>query len=338
MVFCFGELLLRISPAANGIWIKNAQFPVYVGGAELNVATALARWGQATRYCTALPDNSMAADIIAYIESIGIDSSAIHHSGERIGTYYLPQGADLKTTSVIYDRAGSSFSLLRPGMLDWDELLDGCHWFHFSAISPALTEHVAALCLEGITAAVNKGLKISVDLNYRAKLWQYGRQPREVMPPLVEHCDLIMGNIWAADTMLGTGLNQELIEGRNREWFISHGAWTARNIGKLFPKCRSVANTFRFDNQDGLTYYTTLHHEGEEYVSPEFSTDSVEDRIGSGDCFMAGLIYGFSSAHPPQEIIDFSAAAAFGKLREKGDATRQTVDMVQKTLKQYGQR
>src|SRR5262245_57055108 len=150
MVFCFGELLLRMSPSLERRWIKESVMPVYVGGAELNVASALANWNVHTKYCSALPDNYLSAEIIEEIKEKGIDVSAIRLYGNRIGTYYLPQGADLKNAGVIYDRAYSSFADLTPGMIDWEKELEGCTWFHFSAISPALNNNVAAVCREAL--------------------------------------------------------------------------------------------------------------------------------------------------------------------------------------------
>ncbi|HWJ24990.1 MAG TPA: PfkB family carbohydrate kinase [Flavisolibacter sp.] len=173
-VFCFGELLLRMSPELGGAWIRNAHMPVFVGGAELNAATALARWNVPVAYGTALPENALAEEICRSLEGKGIDTSRIIFSGKRIGCYYLPQGADLKNAGVIYDREYSSFSQLKPGQIDWDRLLKDVEWFHFSAISPALNADVAVICKEALQAASEKGITISVDLNYRAKLWQYG--------------------------------------------------------------------------------------------------------------------------------------------------------------------
>ena len=177
-VMCFGEILLRMSPVLNREWIHNASMPVYIGGAELNVASALAKWNVPVKYCTAMPDNYLSHDTLEELRLKKIDTSAVYLSGTRIGAYYLPQGADLKNAGVIYDRAHSSFAALQPGMINWDEALKDCSWFHFSAISPALNENAALVCKEALKAATLKGLTISVDLNYRSKLWQYGQAAR----------------------------------------------------------------------------------------------------------------------------------------------------------------
>ena len=332
-VFCLGELLLRLSPELGGKWIREAAMPVYIGGAELNAAAALATWEVPVRYCTALPDHYLSREICTELGKRHIATDAIVFAGNRIGAYYLPQGADLKNTGVIYDRAHSSFSELQTGQLDWERLLEGCSWFHFSAISPALNEQVVAVCKEGLEAAQRKGLTISVDLNYRAKLWQYGKQPAEVMPELVAHCDVVMGNVWAKEKMLGIPVTEELPHEKTA--YLKQSEYSSTEILRRFPKCRQVANTFRFDDQKGVHYYATLYTGGRLHVSREHRTDHIIDKVGSGDCFMAGLIYGNYAGLSAQETIEFAAAAAFNKLFIKGDATTSTIAEIKKGYLDY---
>jgi 2-dehydro-3-deoxygluconokinase len=328
-VFCFGELLLRMSPVLNREWIQTNTMPVYVGGAELNVATALARWGIPARYSTALPDNYLSKEICDEIQTKKIDTSAIHYSGNRVGLYYLPQGADMKNAGVIYDRAHSSFASLQPGMIDWDTVLKDVSWFHFSAISPALNENVVAVCEEGAAAASAKGITVSVDLNYRAKLWQYGKKPVEIMPRLAKYCDVIMGNIWAANSLLGISVDPEIHIDGKREDFLQHATKTSLAIQQAYPKCKTVANTFRFDAGDGgILYYAALYNGGQLYYTKELTAAKIIDKVGSGDCFMAGLIHGLYHGHDSQKVIDVAARAAFGKLMEKGDATSQEMSTI----------
>lgn len=332
MVLCFGELLLRMSPTLEREWIVQHKMPVYIGGAELNVASALARWKVPVQYFTALPDNYLSSEITAEIASRGIHISNTRYSGERIGIYYLPQGADLRNKGVIYDRAHSSFAGLQPGEIDWDKVLKDCTWFHFSAISPALGQNIADVCLEGLKAASTRKLTISVDLNYRSKLWKYGKKPVEIMPELVNHCNVIMGNLWSAADLLGIEVEKDIHQQGSREAYILHAKRTAEHIIKKYPQCKTVANTFRFDAGAGIRYFATLDNQNGQVVSPVFETASVVDRVGSGDCFMGGLIYGLYSNHGSQDVIDFAAAAAFGKLQERGDATSQTVEDIKKIL------
>lgn len=332
-VLCFGELLLRLPPADAGKWLQNNTMPVFVGGAELNVATALATWGIPVKYFTALPDNIMSKDIKEYLGKRKIDTSPIIYSGERIGLYYLKEGADMKSSENIFDRKYSSFSTLATGVVDWDKVLEDVSWFHFSAIAPAVSESAAALCAEALSAAHKKNITISVDLNNRALLWKYGKQPIEVMPQLVKYCDVVMGNIWAANILLGIPVDEAIVTKSTRPGYMSHATETARNIFKKFPQCKWVANTFRFDqSENSIRYYATLDSVNKQTVSPLFRTDSIVDKVGSGDCFMAGLIYGLSSKYEQGDIIGFAAAAAFGKLQEKGDATRNSVEQVQDIL------
>jgi 2-dehydro-3-deoxygluconokinase len=331
-VLCFGELLLRISPSLNRQWINDAAMAVHIGGAELNAAAALARWDVPVKYCTVLPENYLAKEICEEVASKGIDISPILFSGTRIGLYYLSQGADLKHSGVIYDRAYSSFSELKPGTIDWDKILDDVSWFHFSAISPALNENIAAVCEEALQVAASKQITISVDLNYRAKLWQYGKKPIEIMPALVEYCDVIMGNIWSANTLLGLEVDENIHDKKSRKAYLDHASRTAAALMQRFSKCKTIAQTFRFDD-DGLRYYTVLNHLQQEYFSKEFYTKNYLDKIGSGDCFMAGLIYGLYNHSASQQIIDFATAAAFGKLHEIGDATKQAIEDVEKIMK-----
>lgn len=328
-VFCFGELLLRFSPNLKMQWIDEHNMPVFIGGAELNVGKALANWGMPVKYCTALPDNYISNEIMESLQKEGIDTSAILIHGDRIGTYTLPMGADLKNSGVIYDRAYSSFSFLKPGMINWEQVLEGYDWFHFTAISPALNPSIVAVCEEALQFATKKGMTISVDLNYRAKLWQYGKNPVEVMPSLIKYCHIIMGNIWSAHQLLGTQLDSALNEPCEKDFYIAQAEKVAKEILTTYPVCTTVANTFRFSEGEAVRYYATLTNHETHAVCKEHFTDNVTDKVGSGDCFMGGLIFG--TLHPDftvEQVINFAASAAFGKLQEVGDYTKQSIQLI----------
>lgn len=327
-VLSFGELLLRLSPKSGGEWISTNSMSVFVGGSELNMAIALSHFGVPVTYYSAIPGHYLSEEIIEFLQTKNIDTSRIRLSGSRIGMYYLPQGTDLKGRGVIYDRAHSSFWDLRPGEIDWDKLLDGIDWFHFSAITPALNENLAALCREGAEAAATKGLTVSIDLNYREKLWKYGKSPLEIMPGIVQYCHVIMGNIWAEEKMLGIAL-PDVIED-DKQAYLNCSQRSSEEIIKKFPRCKQVANTFRFDRKEGIGYYATLFDNDKLYTSKQYFTERVIDRVGSGDTFMAGLIYGNYNKQQPQQIIDFAAAAAFNKLFIIGDASTASVEDVMK--------
>lgn len=345
-VLSFGELLLRICPDGDGEWLTANSLPFYVGGAEANVATALALWGTPSAYFSALPDNLLCRQLAAYLEEKGVDTSRMLFQGERLGLYFLPKGKDLKNASVIYDRAYSSFAALKPGTIDWDAVLADVGWLHFSAISPALSKQLAQVCLELLQAAAQKSITISVDLNYRAKLWQYGVSPVEVMPELVQYCDLVMGNLWAAEKMLGIPVDEALIgSGAGvtdpAAGYLQHARLTSERILEKFPRVKYVANTFRFDKEGfdkgvgGIQYYTALYTGGRLYNSREYVSEKILDKVGSGDCFMAGLIQGLYGGQGVQETLEFATAAAYQKLFIPSDATDQRADVIKNFMSTY---
>lgn len=332
IICCFGELLMRFSPAMQGKFIADHSMPVFIGGAELNAATALSLWNQSARYVTALPANYLAEEIVLFVQQKKIDTAHIKYTGERIGSYYLPQGTDLKNNAVIYDRNYSSFSTLKPGDLDWNAILEGVSWFHFSAISPALNENIARVCLEAVKAAKAKGITVSVDLNYRAKLWQYGKKPAGIMPAMLEYCDVVMGNIWAANSLLGIDVTIEDSKGRPKEELARAAMQSMELVRTRFPSVKTMAYTFRLDE----TYFACLQHNNAFTVSAEYDIQQVVDKVGSGDCFMGGLIYGLTNELSDGEVINFAAAAAILKLTQTGDATTSSISDVKKAMKTNG--
>jgi 2-dehydro-3-deoxygluconokinase len=336
MVLSFGELLLRICPDTDGEWLERNNLSFYVGGAEANVATALALWGIPSAYCTAVPNNLMTMQILSDLQKKGVDVSRVIHGGQRLGLYFLPKGKDLKNAGVIYDRDHSAFAELKPGMVNWEKVLDGVRWLHFSAISPALNSRVATVCEEALREASARHITISVDLNYRAKLWQYGASPEEVMPGLVKYCDVVMGNLWAAEKMLGVPVDaKEIHEKSEKKDYLRHARVTSEKIMERFPKVNIVANTFRFDKgATGIHYYTTLFSGKELYSSAHYEAEKILDKVGSGDCFMAGLIYGLYRERLLPETLEFATAAAFLKLFIASDATDQKAGEIEKYLKE----
>jgi 2-dehydro-3-deoxygluconokinase len=239
----------------------------------------------------------------------------------------------MKSGENIFDRKYSSFSTLNTGIVNWDEVLKDVSWFHFSAIAPAVSETAAELCKEALIAAHKKNITVSVDLNYRSLLWKYGKQPRELLPELIRYCDVVMGNIWAANTLLDIPLDESIHKKGTKKDYLEHATETVKYIFEKFPQCKWAANTFRFDGRENqLEYYAALDTSDQQSVSPVFRTNKVIEKVGSGDCFMAGLIYGIASGLKKQEIINFAAAAAFGKLQERGDATQNSVEQVQHIL------
>nr|WP_068892797.1 sugar kinase [Pedobacter panaciterrae] len=319
-ILVFGELLLRFSSTEDQFISKNHTVALFPGGSEANVSASLGQWKLPVSYLTCAPDNALTANALQFLSDLGVNTSKTILEGNRLGLYFLLSANGLTSGQVVYDRKFSSFSSINPGMIDWDKVLDGFTWFHWTALTPALNENTALVCKEALIAARKKGITISVDLNYRNRLWDYGKQPIDVMPELIQYCDVIMGNIWAANKMLGTSVNEDLNRQTTPEEYFSHSETSAQEIFTLFPQCKHIANTFRFmDNPKHNLFYGTYHTPESNYISAIHETNEVIDRIGSGDAFMAGLIYGLINNESGQEIINKATNSGYQKLFVKGD-------------------
>ncbi len=320
-VLCFGELLIRFQSEFGTIFKdKKASLKGYPGGSEANVAISLARLEVPVTYLTAIPDNPLSTELQSILESHNVDTSKVLFQGDRIGSYYLFSANGLSDGDVLYDRKYSSFNRLKNGDIQWDEVFQDVDWFHFSALTPAIDNVLAELCLEGLKVAREKKITVSVDLNYRSKLWQYDKQPIEVMPEIVDYADVIMGNIWASNKMLGTTLLDNLDKNTSKELLVESSENSANEIFVRYKNCKYVANTFRFmAHSRHNRFFGTYHTRTETKVSQTMETEELIDRIGSGDAFMAGLIYGIREKLNPQEIIDLASLSGFQKLFVEGD-------------------
>jgi 2-dehydro-3-deoxygluconokinase len=318
MILCFGETLLRLIPQLNGQWIEQAMLKTYIGGAELNTAFALAKWKQNVAYATALPDHYLADEIVQYLAQHNIDVSRVQRREGRIGTYFLPQGSDVKTSGVIYDRMHSSFAQLTLEELNFEEILDGVHWLHISAICPALHRGAAEISLELLRQAKQRGITTSIDFNYRHKLWQWGALPTEIMPALTTYCDVLMGNLWAVQSLLGIETQLENNAETDPAKLLEAAGKSMTALHKLYPNVQTIAYTFRFEE----TYFGVLQHNQERATSEIYPIRQIVDKVGSGDTFMAALILGIKNGWDAKDIIAFCARAAVQKLGETGDHTQ----------------
>lgn len=326
--------MLRLSTPGYLRFGQARQFDATFGGGEANVAVSLANYGIDTSFVTRLPENDIAKACIKDLRSYGVGVDDIIYGGDRVGIYFLETGAVARPSKVVYDRAGSSIATIQPGMIDWDKVFEGADWFHWTGITPALSQGAADVCLEAVKAANRLGVTVSCDLNYRKNLWKYGKKASEVMPALVEGCDIILGNEEDADKVFGIrpeGFDVTSTGGAiDQRRFQSVG----EQLMKRFPRARKVIITLRGSiNANHNTWGGVLWDGKTLYQSRRYDITHIVDRVGGGDSFMGGLIYGLLTFAPDdQKALDFAVAASCLKHTIFGDFNQVTVDEVEKLM------
>jgi 2-dehydro-3-deoxygluconokinase len=334
-VITFGEIMLRLSTPGYLRFGQARQFDATFGGGEANVAVSLANYGIDAAFVTRLPENDIAKACLKDLRSYGVDTSDIVFGGDRLGIYFLETGAVARPSKVVYDRAGSSIATVRPGMIDWKKVFAGADWFHWTGITPALSQGAADVCLEAVRAANALGVTVSCDLNYRKNLWKYGKTAGEVMPALVEGCDVILGNEEDADKVFG--IKPEGFDVTATGGAIDQGRF--RSVGeqlmKRFPRAKKVIITLRGSiNANHNTWGGVLWDGKTLYESPRYDITHIVDRVGGGDSFMGGLIYGLLSfPGDDQKALNFAVAASCLKHTIFGDYNQVTVAEVENLMK-----
>lgn len=332
-VVTFGEVMLRLAaPGFERFGQSNILNATY-GGGEANVAVSLANYEIPVSFVTRLPKNDIANCCIKELRGLGVDTDDIVFGGERVGIYFLETGAVSRASKVVYDRAHSSVSDIEPGMIDWDEVLDGASWFHWTGITPAISQGAADVCLEGIKAANAKGITVSTDLNFRKNLWKYGKTAGEVMPLLVEGCDVILGNEEDAEKALG--ITPEGIDVTSGHVEAKAYQNVSEQIMKKFPRCKKVITTLRGSISANHNSWSGVLWDGKElYEAPTYQITHIVDRVGGGDSFMGGLIYGLLNyKNDTQSALNFAVAASCLKHTIYGDYNRVSVEEVEKLMK-----
>lgn len=337
-VITFGEIMLRLSTPGYLRFSQSKQFEATFGGGEANVAVSLANYGIDAEFVTRFPDNDIALSCIKDLHSYGVKTSHCIFGGERLGIYFLETGAVARGSKVVYDRAHSSISDITPGMIDWDKVFEGAEWFHWTGITPALSQGAADVCLEAIKAANRLGITVSCDLNYRKNLWKYGKKASEIMPALVEGCDIILGNEEDADKVFGIkpeGFDVTATKGEvDSQKFES----VCIQLMKKFPRAKKVIITLRGSiNANHNTWGGVLYDGKKLYQSPRYDITHIVDRVGGGDSFMGGLIYGLLTYAPDdQKALNFAVAASCLKHTIFGDYNQVTVSDVENLMKGDG--
>ena len=334
-VVTFGEIMLRLKPPDFLRFTQTQLLEATFGGGEANVAVAVAQLGLDARYVTALPDNDIAQACINNLRQFGVDTRHIVRRGERLGIYFVEAGATQRASKVIYDRAGSSIATIRLGEVNWQAAFEGADWFHWTGITPAISEGAAAVCLEGIRAAKDMGLTVSCDLNFRKNLWKWGKRAGEVMPELVQHCDVAIGNEEDAEKVFGITAEGIDVEAGKVDAALYRSV-AEQLVGK-FPSLKHVAITLRGSVSASHNAWSGVLYDGAEmYVGPQYDIVPIVDRVGGGDSFCGGLIYAMLSGKGPQEAVDFAVAASCLKHSIMGDFNMVGVAEVEALLKGGG--
>ncbi|MEY4029421.1 MAG: hypothetical protein RL284_768 [Bacteroidota bacterium] len=335
-VVTFGEIMLRLASPGYLRFSQSSQLEATFGGGEANVAVSLANYGIPASFVSRLPKNDIGDWAIQNLRKYNVQTQDILRGGERVGIYFLETGAVARASKVVYDRAGSAIADIQPGMLDWEAIFKDANWFHWTGITPALSEGAAAACLEGIKMANKLGITVSTDLNFRKNLWKYGKTASEVMPELVEGCDVILGNEEDAEKVFhiqpeGVDVTAGHVEAAAYES-------VCRQLVKRFPRAKKVIITLRGSiNANHNTWAGTLFNGEQMFFSPQYDITHIVDRVGGGDSFMGGLICGLLTyPEDDQQALNFAVAASCLKHTIYGDFNLVTVDEVKNLMKGDG--
>ncbi len=335
-VVTFGEIMLRLAPPGFLRFSQTTSFDVIYGGGESNVAVSLANYGIPIEFVTRLPDNDIGECALMEMRKRGVGTKFIARGGDRLGIYFLETGAVARGSKVVYDRAHSAMSEITAGMIDWKEVFKDAKWFHWTGITPAISQGAADACLEAVKTASEMGVTISTDLNYRAKLWKYcdDAHREEIMTGLTSHCDIVLGNEEDAEKHFGIKPEGLDITKQGHEVKAEAFLSVCQQMMEKFPRAKKVITTLRGSISASHNTWAGVMYDGEKmYESRQYQITDIVDRVGGGDSFMGGLIYGLITyPDDDQNALDFAVAASCLKHTIKGDANLVTVSEVAKLM------
>ncbi|MHA8051756.1 PfkB family carbohydrate kinase [Aquirufa sp. ROCK-SH2] len=323
-IVTFGEIMGRLSPPGYGRITQAQSLNLTFGGGEANVSGSLAHLGLPAAHVTRFPDHEMGKAATEYFRKVGVDMSHVQYGGERLGLYYTEFGAAMRPSKVVYDRTNSSFSSLDPKEFNWEEILKDAQWFHWTGISPAISASAAQATKEAIAVANKLGITVSADVNYRKNLWQYGKSVQEVMPDLIAGCDIIVCGKGDAEDILGI-----VPDGKSKSNFES----ICKQIMARFPKIKKIINTKRGQISASQNTLSGVSFDGKNYVkSDTVEISQIVDRIGGGDAFMAGYIYGNIVLKDEAQSLAFAVAASALKHTIEGDINLANLDEIETVM------
>jgi len=335
VIATFGEVMLRLSAPGFERFLQSPQFVATFGGGEANVAVALAQFGLQSRYITVVPPrNPIAAALLSELRKFGVDVDHVVYRPGRFGVYFLETGSNQRPSKVVYDRDYSAIALTEAGVIDWDEALSDTQWFHITGITPAISQSAASISMEAVQAAKKLGATVSVDLNFRKNLWKWGSQAAEVMPNLLKHADVCIANEEDCQKCLGIDAEIDIESGQlDVEKYRS----LAKKVLDAYPKLRQVAITLRESKSASHNTWSACVHDRQRFLlSRRYEITHIVDRVGGGDSFAAGLIYGFLKFQLVQEALEFATAASCLKHSIPGDFVRFGADEVVGLMKEGG--
>ena len=336
-VVTFGEIMLRLATPGYQRFIQSNSLGATFGGGEANVAVSLANYGVPVEFVTRLPENDIAEWCISDLRKYNVGTTRILRGGERVGIYFLETGAVARPSKVVYDRTHSSIASVEKGMFNWQEILKEATWFHWTGITPALSQGAADACLEAIQTANEMGVTVSCDLNYRKNLWKYGKEASEIMPALVAGCDVILGNEEDAEKVFGIKPEGFNVEHTGGEVDAADFESVCKQMMQQFPRAKKVIITLRGSiNANHNTWGGCLWSD-RLYQSKRYDITHIVDRVGGGDSFMGGLIYGLLTyKDDDQKALDFAVAASCLKHTVYGDFNLVSAPEVETLMKGDG--
>jgi len=329
-IVTFGEIMLRLKPPGFERFFQSPLLEATFGGGEANVAVSLANFGLNTAYVTVLPQNDIANACIAELRRFNVDTSLIKRGAGRMGIYFLENGANQRPSKVVYDRAGSSIAIAKPGDIEWDKVFENANWFHITGITPAISQSAAELSIESAKVAQSKGLTVSCDFNFRANLWKYGKKAPEVMTELVKYVDVGIANEEDCQKSLGIKVDVQVEKGHLE---IDQYKALSQKVLDTFPDMKLIAITLRESKSADHNGWSACLNDGKDfYLSRKYEITDITDRVGGGDAFAGGLIYGLLNYEGKDKALEFAVAASCLKHSIGGDFNRVSVDEVEKLM------
>ena len=329
-VLTFGEIMLRLKAPGHERFFQSPSLEATFGGGEANVAVSLANYGMDAAFLTVLPKNDIAECCIRELRYFGVDTKKIVRSEGRMGIYYLEGGANQLPSKVVYDRAYSSIALAKPGDIDWDKAFEGVDWFHITGITPAISESAMELSLEAVKEAKKRNITVSCDLNYRKNLWKYGKKASEVMRELAKYVDVAIANEEDVQKSLEITVDVNVESGElDRKKYRALG----NKVLESYPNMKCIAITLRESHSADWNGWAACLNDGKDfYVSKKYEIRDIIDRVGGGDSFAGGLIYGLNQYEDKQSALEFAVAASCLKHSVIGDFNRVSVSDVEKLM------